>query len=72
MVKLIEQIEVIVSVRILQLDHYPVSTYTLPETSDTTFNLVKSIFLGKVFGKCLNEWGAGPAQTGVMSLRDYE
>ncbi|GLD63572.1 contactin-associated protein-like 2 [Lates japonicus] len=33
----------------LQLDHYPVSTYTLPETSDTQFNLVKSIFLGKVF-----------------------
>uniref|UniRef100_A0A672ZSF8 Contactin associated protein like 2b n=1 Tax=Sphaeramia orbicularis TaxID=375764 RepID=A0A672ZSF8_9TELE len=33
----------------LQLDHYPVSTYTLPEASDTQFNLVKSIFLGKVF-----------------------
>uniref|UniRef100_A0AAQ5YB58 Contactin associated protein like 2b n=1 Tax=Amphiprion ocellaris TaxID=80972 RepID=A0AAQ5YB58_AMPOC len=33
----------------LQLDHYPVSTYTLPEASDTEFNLVKSIFLGKVF-----------------------
>uniref|UniRef100_A0A3Q4H043 Contactin associated protein like 2b n=1 Tax=Neolamprologus brichardi TaxID=32507 RepID=A0A3Q4H043_NEOBR len=33
----------------LQLDHYPVSTYTLPEASDTQFTLVKSIFLGKVF-----------------------
>uniref|UniRef100_UPI0037E7851E contactin-associated protein-like 2 n=1 Tax=Semicossyphus pulcher TaxID=241346 RepID=UPI0037E7851E len=33
----------------LQLDHYPVSTYTLPEASDTHFNLIKSIFLGKVF-----------------------
>ncbi|KAM7378664.1 hypothetical protein PAMP_004273 [Pampus punctatissimus] len=33
----------------LQLDHYPVSTYILPEASDTQFNLVKSIFLGKVF-----------------------
>uniref|UniRef100_A0A8C8DIJ9 Contactin associated protein 2b n=1 Tax=Oryzias sinensis TaxID=183150 RepID=A0A8C8DIJ9_9TELE len=33
----------------LQLDHYPLSTYTLPETSDVHFNLVKSIFLGKVF-----------------------
>uniref|UniRef100_A0A8C4D703 Contactin associated protein like 2b n=1 Tax=Dicentrarchus labrax TaxID=13489 RepID=A0A8C4D703_DICLA len=33
----------------IQLDHYPVSTYTLPEDSDTQFNLVKSIFLGKVF-----------------------
>ncbi|KAK5859349.1 hypothetical protein PBY51_020912 [Eleginops maclovinus] len=33
----------------LQLDHYPVSTHLLPETSDTTFNLLKSIFLGKVF-----------------------
>nr|XP_046264880.1 contactin-associated protein-like 2b [Scatophagus argus] len=33
----------------LQLDHYPVSTYTLPDASDTEFNLVKSIFLGKVF-----------------------
>ena len=39
------------SVHILQLDHYPVSTYTLPEASDTQLNLVKSIFLGKVFGK---------------------
>ncbi|KAM3605215.1 uncharacterized protein V6R79_022304 [Siganus canaliculatus] len=33
----------------LQLDHYPVSVYTLPEASDTNFNLIKSIFLGKVF-----------------------
>ncbi|XP_024135915.1 contactin-associated protein-like 2b [Oryzias melastigma] len=33
----------------LQLDHYPLSTYTLPDTSDVHFNLVKSIFLGKVF-----------------------
>ncbi|XP_060899803.1 contactin-associated protein-like 2 [Labrus mixtus] len=33
----------------LQLDHYPVSTHTLPEASDTHFNSIKSIFLGKVF-----------------------
>ncbi|KAM9323054.1 contactin-associated protein-like 2b [Pholidichthys leucotaenia] len=33
----------------LQLDHYPVSRYTLPEASDTQFNMVKSMFLGKVF-----------------------
>ncbi|CAL8366083.1 unnamed protein product [Boreogadus saida] len=33
----------------LQLDHYPVSTYTLPDASDTHFNLVKTMFLGKVF-----------------------
>ncbi|KAK7944742.1 hypothetical protein WMY93_000470 [Mugilogobius chulae] len=33
----------------LQVDHYPESTFTLPAASDTTFNLVKSIFLGKVF-----------------------
>ncbi|XP_076018406.1 contactin-associated protein-like 2b [Genypterus blacodes] len=33
----------------LQLDHYPVYTYLLPEGSDTQFNSVKSIFLGKVF-----------------------
>uniref|UniRef100_A0A3B4Z649 Contactin associated protein like 2 n=1 Tax=Stegastes partitus TaxID=144197 RepID=A0A3B4Z649_9TELE len=39
----------------LQLDHYPVSTYTLPEASDTQFNLVKSIFLGKVFGEYVAE-----------------
>lgn len=41
-----------VCVCVLQLDHYPVYTYSLPETSDVHFNLVKSIFLGKVFGKC--------------------
>lgn len=33
----------------IQLDHYAMSTYTLPKASDTQFNLVKSIFLGKVF-----------------------
>ncbi|XP_072296731.1 contactin-associated protein-like 2 [Eucyclogobius newberryi] len=33
----------------LQVDHYPESTYTLPAASDTHFNLIKSIFLGKVF-----------------------
>ncbi|XP_077580173.1 contactin-associated protein-like 2b isoform X1 [Stigmatopora nigra] len=33
----------------LQLDHYPVSTYILPEASDTEFNMIKSLFLGKVF-----------------------
>lgn len=33
----------------LQLDHYPQSTYVLPEKSDQEFNLVKSIFLGKVY-----------------------
>ncbi|KAM9718673.1 contactin-associated protein-like 2b [Menidia menidia] len=33
----------------LQLDHYPLSTHTLPQAADTTFNLLKSIFLGKVF-----------------------
>uniref|UniRef100_A0A8C1F7R2 Contactin associated protein 2b n=1 Tax=Cyprinus carpio carpio TaxID=630221 RepID=A0A8C1F7R2_CYPCA len=31
------------------VDHYPTVSYTLPETSDTEFNLVKTIFLGKVF-----------------------
>ncbi|GAA6084649.1 contactin-associated protein-like 2 isoform X1 [Tachysurus ichikawai] len=35
----------------VQLDHYPSVSYTLPETSDTLFNLVKTLFLGKVFGK---------------------
>ncbi|KTF93442.1 hypothetical protein cypCar_00013198 [Cyprinus carpio] len=35
----------------LQVDHYPTVSYTLPEASDTEFNLVKTIFLGKVFGK---------------------
>uniref|UniRef100_A0A3Q2EHF9 Uncharacterized protein n=1 Tax=Cyprinodon variegatus TaxID=28743 RepID=A0A3Q2EHF9_CYPVA len=33
----------------LQLDHYPMSTFTLPEASDARFHLVKSIFLGKVY-----------------------
>ncbi|KAJ8012068.1 hypothetical protein DPEC_G00064840 [Dallia pectoralis] len=33
----------------LQLDHYPAVSYTLPDGSDTQFNLVKTIFLGKVF-----------------------
>ncbi|XP_051969281.1 contactin-associated protein-like 2a isoform X2 [Xyrauchen texanus] len=33
----------------IQLDHYPPVSYTLPEASDTQFNLVKSLFLGKVF-----------------------
>ncbi|XP_007542552.1 contactin-associated protein-like 2, partial [Poecilia formosa] len=33
----------------LQLDHYTVSKHTLPESSDTQFSLVKSIFLGKVY-----------------------
>ncbi|XP_026876989.2 contactin-associated protein-like 2b isoform X1 [Electrophorus electricus] len=34
---------------LLQLDHYPTVSYSLPEASDTEFNLVKTIFLGKVF-----------------------
>ncbi|KAI1889032.1 hypothetical protein AGOR_G00174880 [Albula goreensis] len=33
----------------LQLDHYPPVSYTLPDTSDTQFNLIKTLFLGKVF-----------------------
>ncbi|XP_062843349.1 contactin-associated protein-like 2b [Trichomycterus rosablanca] len=33
----------------LQLDHYPTVSYSLPDASDTKFNLVKTIFLGKVF-----------------------
>ncbi|XP_059358616.1 contactin-associated protein-like 2 [Carassius carassius] len=33
----------------LQVDHYSTVSYTLPEDSDTEFNLVKTIFLGKVF-----------------------
>uniref|UniRef100_A0A672NVP5 Contactin associated protein 2 n=1 Tax=Sinocyclocheilus grahami TaxID=75366 RepID=A0A672NVP5_SINGR len=36
----------------VQLDHYPPVSYSLPEASDTQFTLVKSLFLGKVFGKC--------------------
>nr|XP_046227575.1 contactin-associated protein-like 2a [Scatophagus argus] len=34
---------------IIQLDHYPPVSYTLPDASDTQFNLVKTLFLGKVF-----------------------
>lgn len=37
-----------------QLDHYSPVSYTLPDASDTQFNLVKSLFLGKVFGKRLS------------------
>uniref|UniRef100_A0A673KZV3 Contactin-associated protein-like 2 n=1 Tax=Sinocyclocheilus rhinocerous TaxID=307959 RepID=A0A673KZV3_9TELE len=33
----------------LQVDHYPTVSYTFPEASDTEFNLVKTVFLGKVF-----------------------
>ncbi|XP_055737592.1 contactin-associated protein-like 2a [Salvelinus fontinalis] len=33
----------------IQLDHYPPVSYSLPEASDTQLNLVKTIFLGKVF-----------------------
>ncbi|KAK3540844.1 hypothetical protein QTP86_002355 [Hemibagrus guttatus] len=33
----------------VQLDHYPLVSYTLPEASDTQFNQVKSLFLGKVY-----------------------
>ncbi|TTC44339.1 Contactin-associated protein-like 5 [Bagarius yarrelli] len=33
----------------LQFDHYPTMSYSLPEASDTEFNLIKTIFLGKVF-----------------------
>ncbi|KAM6971592.1 contactin-associated protein-like 2 [Tautogolabrus adspersus] len=33
----------------IKLDHYPPVSYTLPDASDTQFNLVKTLFLGKVF-----------------------
>lgn len=33
----------------VQLDHYPPVSYTLPDASDTQFNLVKTLFLGKVY-----------------------
>ncbi|CAN9506159.1 unnamed protein product [Ophioblennius macclurei] len=33
----------------IQLDHYPAVSYNLPDASDTKFNLVKTLFLGKVF-----------------------
>lgn len=36
-----------------QLDHYPAVSYNLPEDSDTQFNLVKTLFLGKVYGECV-------------------
>ncbi|XP_030623394.1 contactin-associated protein-like 2a [Chanos chanos] len=32
-----------------QLDHYPPVSYTLPEGSDTQFDRVKTLFLGKVY-----------------------
>lgn len=35
-----------------QVDHYPPVSYSLPDTSDTQFNLAKTLFLGKVFGEC--------------------
>lgn len=41
---------------VFQLDHYPVSTYTLPEACDGRFRMAKSFFLGKVFGECLKKW----------------
>uniref|UniRef100_A0A8D3DXA4 Contactin associated protein 2 n=1 Tax=Scophthalmus maximus TaxID=52904 RepID=A0A8D3DXA4_SCOMX len=33
----------------IQLDHYPPVSYTLPLASDTQLNLVKTLFLGKVY-----------------------
>uniref|UniRef100_A0A3Q1CBZ2 Contactin associated protein 2 n=1 Tax=Amphiprion ocellaris TaxID=80972 RepID=A0A3Q1CBZ2_AMPOC len=33
----------------IQLDHYPPVSYNLPEASDTQFNMVKTLFLGKVY-----------------------
>ncbi|MBN3305013.1 CNTP2 protein, partial [Amia calva] len=33
----------------LQLDHYPPVSYNLPDSSETQFNLIKTLFLGKVF-----------------------
>ncbi|XP_035382266.1 contactin-associated protein-like 2a isoform X2 [Electrophorus electricus] len=33
----------------VQLDHYPPVSYTLPQASDVQFNLVKALFLGKVY-----------------------
>ncbi|XP_034058205.1 contactin-associated protein-like 2 [Gymnodraco acuticeps] len=33
----------------IQLDHYSPVSYTLPDASDTQFNLVKTLFLGKVY-----------------------
>lgn len=42
------------SLPLFQLDHYPPVSYTLPDASDTQFNLVKTLFLGKVYGMCLS------------------
>ncbi|XP_061569880.1 contactin-associated protein-like 2a isoform X2 [Cololabis saira] len=33
----------------IQLDHYPPVSYNLPDASDTRLNLVKTLFLGKVY-----------------------
>uniref|UniRef100_A0A8C6WIA9 Contactin associated protein 2 n=1 Tax=Neogobius melanostomus TaxID=47308 RepID=A0A8C6WIA9_9GOBI len=33
----------------IQMDHYPPVSYTLPDASDTQLNLVKTLFLGKVY-----------------------
>lgn len=44
----------LLSLPLFQLDHYPPVSYTLPDASDTQFNLVKTLFLGKVFGECLS------------------
>ncbi|XP_061095583.1 contactin-associated protein-like 2a [Conger conger] len=33
----------------VQLDHYPPVNYALPDASDTQFNLIKTLFLGKVY-----------------------
>lgn len=36
---------------LFQLDHYPPVSYKLPEASDIQFDLVKTLFLGKVYGE---------------------
>ncbi|XP_013863902.1 contactin-associated protein-like 2 [Austrofundulus limnaeus] len=33
----------------IQLDHYPAVSYSLPDASDTQFDLVKTLFLGRVY-----------------------
>uniref|UniRef100_A0A8C9UAI8 Contactin associated protein 2 n=1 Tax=Scleropages formosus TaxID=113540 RepID=A0A8C9UAI8_SCLFO len=33
----------------LQVDHYPPVSYSFPDASDTQFNLIKTLFLGKVY-----------------------
>lgn len=33
----------------IQMDHYPPVSYTLPDASDSQLNLVKTLFLGKVY-----------------------